>query len=329
MSQDHRRARVVWVDTAKALAIVSVVLFHAISLAGADGTVGIVWKAASLAMYPYLLPMFFLVSGFLAGPTRSMSTAQYVTRRVVPLVWVWMVWSALYAVLDVATDSRIGASVVQSLSLHTILWFLPGLAVHLLLTRLMMAWRPATQVVLAVVVALPVAYYFPFDGWGTAHTAQYFVFTLIGSLFRDRIRAAVADATRRQCLMLFGVLASLGAVAVVVRPVAALAYGLVPVALVPLLLVGCRWASRDPRVATVGRYVGTRTLAVLVLHPLIIQMCGLLLGHEPAPAVAAAAPVAVTAASLVASFAVWAACRDVPGVFRPPWSPSAGKRASV
>ncbi|MBY6437556.1 acyltransferase family protein [Rhodococcus kroppenstedtii] len=310
--------RVVWVDTAKAVSIVSVVLFHASSLASGNAEAEAGWRMAALAVYSFMLPLFFLVSGLFTGPSSAVSFGSYARRRVAPLVWVFAVWTVVYTLLDAATESRVGGSLADNLALRSILWFLPGLAIHMLIARALVRVPAAFQLGVAAIISLPVAQFFPFDGWGLAHTAQYLVFFLAGSLWRTRIVEFVDRARPSTCVTLGVIALVVGSVAVTVPVVGPLAYGLLPVVTVPLVLVGSKLVGRWCAVASVGRYIGSRTLAVLVVHPLVIQVVSLVVGTPAGLLTGAVLPVATMLAALAASFVVQATAGRIPGVLTMP-----------
>lgn len=157
-------SRVVWVDAAKGLAVVGVVLLHASHWLGVIGGSSPVaeWIVARLVVP---LPVLFFVSGVVARA--AVHAPQSLRRRLTTLFWLFVLWQPVvlgYRLLGGATlgdgvdlGGEVLRTLVSPLRPNGELWYLWALAVHLVLARL--TRRVPTAVVLAVAAVL-------FVGWG-------------------------------------------------------------------------------------------------------------------------------------------------------------------
>ena len=86
------KARVPWVDTAKGLCIIMVVMVHATlgveAYAGMEGWMG---KVVSFAR-PFRMPDFFLISGLFLGLVIDRPWLRYVDRKVVHFAYFYVLW---------------------------------------------------------------------------------------------------------------------------------------------------------------------------------------------------------------------------------------------
>lgn len=270
---DHPRtmptSRLRHLDVAKGIAVSGIVLVHADAVLPGRPTPGI-GAAASVA-----LAVLFLVSGRLAGARLVDPAARRrsVLERIVPLLWLYVLWQPavlLQRVLLTAVDGgpvdvvgELARLVASPLRPNGELWYLWALALHLVLVA-------ATRRLPTVVVLVPAAVLFVLcNGFGAAlvggtawHVAgpglqglpQFAFWTLLGARC-PALLSPVARPRRRLTLVGVAVIA-IGTWSLVSgpqlwhRPVQAVA-GVVAVLAVSELFSGTRGAAP---VALVGRW---------------------------------------------------------------------------
>ncbi|ROP65173.1 hypothetical protein EDF24_1017 [Curtobacterium sp. PhB130] len=166
--------RIGWLDSAKGIAIIGIVLIHAVSWSPAASAPA-TWVLDRLVVS---LPVFFLVSGIVSGPALLDAAAgrRRLADRVLPLLWLYLLWQPVvlgYRILgslttDGAVDlvgelARVAVAVVRP---NGEIWYLWALAIHLTL-----AWatrRLPTAAVLASTFVLAAAVI----GWGREMTGE-------------------------------------------------------------------------------------------------------------------------------------------------------------
>lgn len=148
--------RMLWVDAARALSVIAVVLMHttiwAVIPADRDAAAALFWNGLNNAIVPLRMPALLMVSGFLLSSRVRAGWRDGRTRvSVATSYYLYMLWLALYAVLGafglwVGVGGSFAAFVGQLLLPQTILWYL-----------LALAWWAGVLALLHKVPALPVA----------------------------------------------------------------------------------------------------------------------------------------------------------------------------
>lgn len=90
--------REVWVDTAKGIAIILVVLFHAIIFSDRVGLAWL-WPVPAGILDTFRMPLFFFAAGLFASKALGMSFADLTRTRLLRLVWLYVLWSFIWAVV--------------------------------------------------------------------------------------------------------------------------------------------------------------------------------------------------------------------------------------
>jgi len=135
--------RVDWVDVAKGLCIILVVMFHTVNhYAEATGHAG--WMQAIVDFSkPFRMPDFFLISGLFLSRTINAPLGQYIDRKVIHFAYFYLMWLAITLLLTDNDVLRADPAAWGWLYLSNIiqpvgvLWFAHMLAVFYVATRLL------------------------------------------------------------------------------------------------------------------------------------------------------------------------------------------------
>lgn len=332
------RERLVWADAAKGACIALVVLWHVtrkdyLALPwDVGGPVVGAWGTCSELLLPVRMPLFFLISGLFAARQLDRPWRDVLTRRVTPLLYLFVLWTLVHtAVLRLTPgfDTAVAHSPVELLAGLTVapgnLWYLLALAVYVALaraTRSHLHLALAAAFVLASVAAI-LAPHLPGNAYGLLANLLFF---LVGI----RLRLSGRLPGRGVLLALaagFLVLVALWQAGVVpdglpgFRP----ALGLLGVAAgitAARPLAGLAWLSA----------LGQRTLPVYVLHLPLVALVHLASERLVTPHVGGSLVLAA-AYPLVVTVLVVAVClllhRLLPdALFSAPWSRSRHRLAA-
>lgn len=320
--------REAWIDVAKGIAIVLVVLYHSVLFLDVIGWAG-AWTA-SFALDSLRMPLFFFMSGILAAKAMSLRYRDLFRRRILLLLYLYVVWGVGQWVFTLAVpvvrDANFDASwqrvtVGMFLWPSPALWFLYALALYLTIAWMVRRVAPVAQIVVAAIISTVF-------GVGLAHTSSpwdkmgiYLVFFVAG--------IHLAAATRRFVTRIrwwhptvLGVLFA-GAVLALV----ATRSGSIPFVLLTVSTLGVVFGISTAvvlarlRQVDVLRYLGTRTLPIYLFHTLPLAVMATVLGAmslDPAPAVVAVLPLVLAAVAIGLSLAVYSLLRTVPGIYTVP-----------
>ncbi|HEX8663299.1 MAG TPA: acyltransferase family protein [Beijerinckiaceae bacterium] len=202
--------RVPWVDTAKGLCIVLVVMMHAtLGVGEAMGGEGFMHWVVAFAR-PFRMPDFFLVSGLFLSRVIDRDWRAYSDRRVVHFLYFYLLWLLIQSALkfgQVSGGTSWGFAHHLALSLvepFGTLWFVYLLAVLSVVTKLLRGVPPV--LLLSVAAALQVA---PVHtGWTLVDEfCARWVYFLAGYLFAPAIFRLAEAAVARRGLALAGLAA--------------------------------------------------------------------------------------------------------------------------
>lgn len=309
------RKREAWVDVAKGAAILLVVLFHAGGYVPPTTTAGSAWELVNVVLVSVRMPLFFLVSGLFIGTALvSQPARRFLRRKPWPPLYLFVVWGLIFAGLHAVSGGAFGESAVDTLLLQTTLWYMAGLAVHMVLAWVIRGFRPAVQIGGAAVLAVPFAVFFPFELGGFAHIPNYFVFFLIGCHARPALTALVKRTGLLRAGVLLSTCVGLLGVAVVLRRFlpevqelqAVILFALLPLVAVPFALICCN-AIAHTHAGTQLSWLGRHTLPVFLIHPLALQLLDVLGGSVlgELAVVAWVMPLVLSVGALGLSVVVW------------------------
>ncbi|RZA11678.1 MAG: acyltransferase, partial [Proteobacteria bacterium] len=147
--------RLDWVDMAKGLSILLVVMMYAAFSTGEDtGGTGVLHWLIAFAT-PFRMPEFFLISGLFLSLVIARSWSAYADRRVVHYLYFYALWAIIHIVFK---DALIGRDPVGAISYlafavvepYGVLWFIYQLAVVSAVTKLLYELRAPHWAVLAI-----------------------------------------------------------------------------------------------------------------------------------------------------------------------------------
>ncbi|MFP5023015.1 acyltransferase family protein [Pseudonocardia phyllosphaerae] len=304
------RRRTDWVDAAKGICIVLVVVHHAVMFLEPHGLIPGPLNMLNTALASLRMPLFFLVSGLFLPSVLAKPWRTLLHRRVALFAWLYFLWTGIQfgvtSLLPAGVAPSLATQDLSSLLLSPLLpapsmWFLYALAVFSIGARL--TRNVPTWVLLGatgILSALAGAEILQVDAFAWEFMARYAFFFALGWHARSIVEKLAAAATPLR-VGLAAVLAGLGAGAEVLlnlKNVFGVAFALNVVAVGGGVLVAgllARW-----KVGRVAIFLGRRTLPIYLTNILFI---GLLTTPVAGLALPAPAQVAVLAVMVVATIA--------------------------
>ncbi|WP_181424553.1 acyltransferase family protein [Georgenia satyanarayanai] len=316
-----------WVDVAKGGAIVLVVLYHAAFFLD-DVGLAWSWSEAGGALTTFRMPLFFFTAGIFAAKALSLDLRRMVSRRVLLLLWLYVLWSFVWTLafqilpnLNHVPTWRELALVLVWPHASTSTWFIYSLALYFLAAWAIRRLPVWTQLTLATLVSLA----FGAGGLDTGNMTfnkmtEYFVFFLAAALLGRRFRQVATRVRPRHAVVAaacyLAVSAAVSAADVMWVPGVRLGVSCLAVVLGVTLAVALsrrrsmRWLE----------FLGTRTLPIYVLHFYPIVVLSALL--EPVAArlgwAAPVLPPVLTVGAILFSLGVHRVTRQVPGLYTLP-----------
>jgi len=190
--------RLDWVDAAKGLSIILVVMMHSAYGVGEDmnGT-GVLHYIIGWAT-PFRMPEFFLISGLFLSQVIARPWGLYSDRRIVHYLYFYALWAVLQIVFKVGLGTgdiaSVGGQMLWAIiEPYGVLWFIYMLAVYSLATKLLHTLRVPHWLALAGAAALQIL---PIQtGWGIVdHFTMYFVYFYTGYAFAPIVFRIVETA---------------------------------------------------------------------------------------------------------------------------------------
>lgn len=279
-------------DLAKAVTILLIVVFHVSTwfvwdVVPESALFGAIefWATISLALIPVRIPLFFLVSGFLAQQAVWRSWPELVRTRFVGLLWPFLLWGLLivlpwsYRVNPAEPLANASTSIYALLLGGTHYWFLPTLVVVIALARALRR-VPVIALVVTAITSLAVTtntgilveMMGPYLGINVSRWLDCAVWFMIGC-FLPKVVGRVARMNALWAVV--GVAVFVGLRSILVLDIE----GIYPVVLAALTLTGVaslviasRFASASLSVSRFGAYFAARTLPIYVTHAFVLEV---------------------------------------------------------
>lgn len=351
--------RLHWADTAKALAVVMVVVYHVSLTAVTNIATGGAysahfWGLLSTWLLPVRIPLFFLVSGVLATDALQRTWRRIMRPRILDHVWPFWLWtvciSALYAwaYAPQAFGEFTTRALTWTLTFGGFYWYLPLLMLFFVTAKYLR--RLPVLVIGGSMFLYFIAPDLPRDvGHPVGNDAMLSVIRYCQFLLWFAIGAFLRPLVERWAKVPAPVMIVAGFLYV---PIAARYYnggeldlpsllsglGIERVHLTPVLSVLgitvalglSRVTSRLKMVRRLGRYLAERTLPIYLVHPVVVTVLVLVAPPlAPLSPVTTAVLVPMLVAALVAlSTSIYDRSRNVaPWLYKLPGSPGQEKAA--
>jgi fucose 4-O-acetylase-like acetyltransferase len=256
-------------DCAKGLAILAVVMSHAVRGVTEDGLLpgGFAFKLTDSFFYLFHVQLFLIISGYLGFPKAD--GAKYQVRRQISLAYIYLLWSAVSLTAWIFVGRPTGQETIAQAYLALLyapiqhFWFLPTI---MLGDALFYFIRRPWALFSALIVCLVFRLTFDFSYYGLDY---YLFFFLLGGLIRSTTipgRAGVKTGIAATVLFMIGsyVVAQGDQVATTIINV-------------PLSLAGCgmaflfaRYLASKPEIARVLGFFGQRSLPIFLVHAIFM-----------------------------------------------------------
>jgi len=202
--------RMPWVDTAKGLSIILVVMMYSAYNTGEyTGGVGFLHYVIGFAT-PFRMPEFFLISGLFLSQVIDRPWRRYVDRRVVHYLYFYVLWAIISIGLKIGIFSRDPAGMLHDLAMavvqpYGVLWFIYMLAVFGLAAKLLRQFAVSAWIVIPVAAGLQMWAPKP-DSYAVEQFAAYFVFFYLGFVLAPLIFRLVEWTQPRPAVAVAGLL---------------------------------------------------------------------------------------------------------------------------
>ena len=286
---DHTLGTRAWVNFAKGVAIVMVVVYHTSLYLQHAGILGVP-NRLKIVLELFPMPAFFLIAGLFNARAMSFRFPQLWKRRIWPLLYLYLVWSVIRFVFYVIVPGLNGelgelpASNPISLALAFVwpsssYWFIYALALFSLAAWLL--HRLPAPVHLAIAAIISTAFT---AGLINAHNVGWnrvgslYVFYVLGSLYARPIFAAMAKVSPLRTVAVATLFIAVG-LTLVVLPVRWLPF-LVLVAQALAVALGFQLSAYLARIRPLAfvANLGAQSLQIYLLHLFIIVPTAGLLG---------------------------------------------------
>lgn len=273
------KERVAWVDIAKGLSILLVVLLHSTDMLVRKEIASDVWVTFNSALQPIRMPLFFVASGLFAQGLLKMEWAKMLRSRTAHLFYLYFLWTAIFVgahnLLPQETAHG-GYAQFQSI-IHGIyipssaLWFIYGLAIFGVAAKAMKNVPLVGQFAIAIALNIT-AQYVTIVNFGWNNLAEYFVYFLVGMHFRSIVVKVAKHNSTAWIAVSIAAYAGAGAL-----------YGMVnghggdglkilvsSTGLVAGVLIASRLAGTQ--VGNVFNYVGKNTIGIYLMFDIMIAI---------------------------------------------------------
>lgn len=269
-----------WVNLAKAVCIVLVVVMHCENhflqakwIEG--GWIFEQWHMLNETIRPLRMPMFFLVSGLLASSSILEPRADTERKRLLRPLYLYVVWGVILQALIPVLPEQTFFNWSEDNSLLAILlvavaaWYMVALAVYYIFTRLTLG-LPLWLVLGGCAVLSALAAFYETSLAGHQHKIlRCAIFFVAGVRMKPLVLAYASSATVRRALTLLSlylpgalICASLGTFFLIVDMLA-VALGITLAAIA---------VQKAKALASVASWLGNRTLGIYLIHFLWLEM---------------------------------------------------------
>jgi uncharacterized membrane protein YcfT len=201
-------SRLSWVDTAKGISIILVVMMYSVFNVGSDTGEAGFWHYVIGFATPFRMPEFFLISGLFLSLVIARPWRAYADRRVIHYFYFYALWAVIHLGLKVGLATRDPVEFLEQVAWaivepYGVLWFIYLLAVFSAATKLLYELKAPHWVVFVFLAALqmtPVAT----GSYLVDQFSEYFVYFYVGYAFASWIFGFVAWTQRNLLLTAAG-----------------------------------------------------------------------------------------------------------------------------
>ncbi|HEX4297225.1 MAG TPA: acyltransferase family protein [Devosia sp.] len=203
--QNHRLD---WVDSAKGISIILVVMMYSVFNVGQDASgVGIFHYVIGFAT-PFRMPEFFLISGLFLDQVIARSWRAYTDRRAVHYLYFYAVWAVIHLVLKIGIMSAAPGEALTDIlwaivEPYGVLWFIYLLAAFSLASKFFYELKAPRWAVWAFGAAFQMAH-IQTGSYLVDQFCAYFVFFYSGYIFAPLLFRLVDFAIGHKRLALLG-----------------------------------------------------------------------------------------------------------------------------
>ncbi|WP_243075659.1 acyltransferase [Microbacterium sp. SS28] len=279
-----------WVNVAKGVAMFMVVIFHT-SLYFGEAEIASFPGRIKLFLEAFPMPAFFVISGMFALRVSTWTFPQLWKRRLLPLLWLYIVWSLVRFVFYIVvpgTNGDLGAlpatdprSILLLLVwpsnsywfLYAMFWFTLGVWA---LGRVPVWLKLGGAALVSTAITSGIA---SLGNLGWNRTAALFLFFLIGALFYERITTGIAKSGPWTLVGLAVVYLGFSAVVVAVPGARGLPFAvtIMQVLAIAVGFVASKYIAMVRPLAAVFGTIGEWSLQIYLLHLfIIVSMASLL-----------------------------------------------------
>ena len=272
--------RIVWVDIARGICMVLVVVMHFDEVLYGNivthNIAGSAWDFITSAARPARIPTFFLISGILASSSLNRPLHSIADKRMYLQYYVFTIWSApqlllLYYIFT-PFDSSVSKEFFQHLVLNqlwpsTTIWFLYALVIFFAISYMFRSKR-------FLALAFGVCGFFfaeTFESTVVNQMLRSLPFYLVGSYFPETIKNLAKSASIKSLLIAL-ILYPLTVIPIFVFGpkfpgvwLPASICGAILIIIISKILSNCR-------ISKLLQYIGKRTLPIYVMHSIAIQL---------------------------------------------------------
>ncbi|WP_404403276.1 acyltransferase family protein [Pelagibacterium halotolerans] len=201
-----QKPRLNWVDLAKGLSIILVVMMHSTYGVGNDtGQTGFMHYILAFAT-PFRMPEFFLISGLFLGAVIARPWRHFADRRIVHYLYFYALWAVIIILFKHLLVDRDPAGTLATLGTavydpYSVLWFIYALAVFGLIAKVLWQLKIPHWATVIAAAALSIA---PVETPLAIlnYTAHYFVYFYLGYAGAPWIMRLAEEIGKRPVLAL-------------------------------------------------------------------------------------------------------------------------------
>ena len=301
--------RLAWVDRAKGIAILLVVLHHVIQFSADQQWASDDVIYANTMLQPFRMPLFFAMSGLFFQRAAVESWRWLLTNRVLPFTYLYVIWTVVWhACFEVMPVERAGLG-LQYLSAHLFdsgvgPWYIYALTLYFVVAKALSLLPPWSQLAIMAAV-VPVAARLIELPWAWEYICMYSLAFFAG-MHGQRLLIRLADRTTWVTVVIAAAVWGFGTAGVYLLAWPHGRYLFIPLSAAGIIL-GVALAAFWSRASVLG-WFGRRTLPIYLLHqPLIgaIYSIDVIRSLPSSPRVVAGVLLCTWAVVVMAAIAIW------------------------